>query len=107
MAATTTIKAYGMELTPEQWSQQSICRCSSDELREMIRRGIPPEQAIVTPSRMRRRFRGVSFHKNINRWVAQIKIDGKVKFLGSFASDVDAAAAFDAAAKALGRETNF
>lgn len=56
---------------------------------------------------MKRRFRGVSFHKSINRWIAQIKIDGKVKFLGSFESDVDAAAAFDAAAKELGRETNF
>jgi hypothetical protein len=107
MAATPTIKAYGLELTPEQWSMQPICRCSSDELREFIRQGVPPEVAIVTPSRMKRRFRGVSFHKSINRWIAQIKVDGKVKFLGSFENDVDAASAFDAAAKALGRETNF
>ena len=101
------IKAFGLELTPEEWTQQSICRCSANEIREGIRRGLHPEDVVTARSQTKRRFRGVSFHKAINRWIAQIKVDSKVIFLGSFENDIDAAKAFDEAARPLGRECNF
>ena len=38
-------------------------------------------------------YRGVSWNKNNNNWVAQIKIDGSQKHLGSYSSEADAALA--------------
>lgn len=35
-------------------------------------------------------FKGVSFHKQKQKWVAQIKIDGRNKFLGFFKTPEDA-----------------
>ena len=43
-------------------------------------------------------YKGVSFYKQCNRWVARIKFTGKQKYLGSFTSDKEAAAAYNAAA---------
>ena len=37
------------------------------------------------------RFKGVSWKKQCQKWVAQIKIDGKMKHLGLFESEKDAA----------------
>lgn len=104
-----TINAFGLSLTPTEWCRKSFCQVSANEIRERIRKGMSPSDAITTkPDRPGlTRFRGVSYHKNNRRWVAQIKINGKVEFLGNFASDVDAAEAFDKKARPLGRQTNF
>jgi len=40
-------------------------------------------------------FRGVCFHKEVNKWVANIKIDGKQKYLGCFKCKRAAAYAYD------------
>jgi hypothetical protein len=52
-------------------------------------------------------FRGVSWHKGSCKWQVQISIGGKVKTLGLFEAtvrgEVDAALAFDVAARAAGR----
>jgi len=45
------------------------------------------------------RFVGVTFDRRRRRWVARIYINGKCKFLGSFDNEIDAAMAYDAAAK--------
>jgi hypothetical protein len=48
-------------------------------------------------------FRGVSWDKKKSKWTAQIKVDGKKKFLGVFEAtargEVDAALAYDVAAR--------
>jgi hypothetical protein len=45
------------------------------------------------------RYVGVTFDKRRRRWVARIYVNGKSKFLGSFESEIEAAKAYDAAAK--------
>jgi hypothetical protein len=44
------------------------------------------------------RFKGVSWHKGNQRWTAQIRIDGRLRHLGSFTSEEDAARAYAATA---------
>ena len=43
-------------------------------------------------------YKGVSFHKQSNKWCARIMIQGEAKFLGSFVSEREAAAKYNAAA---------
>ena len=45
------------------------------------------------------RFNGVSIEKRTGRWRARICYQGKKMYLGSFDSEIDAALAYDAAAK--------
>jgi len=54
-------------------------------------------------------YRGVSWHNIAKKWVAQIKVRGKVKHLGIFNSPRIAAIAYDTKAYKLndGRPTNF
>jgi hypothetical protein len=43
-------------------------------------------------------YKGVSFHKHVGKFTAQIRVDGSLLFLGYFEQDVEAAKAYDAAA---------
>ncbi|MGA2915142.1 MAG: HNH endonuclease [Sedimentisphaerales bacterium] len=45
------------------------------------------------------KYRGVCFHKGNNKWVVYIKIPEKRLFLGYFENEIDAAKAYDTAAK--------
>lgn len=44
-------------------------------------------------------YRGVYRHTQNHNWVARLKVDGVNRHLGTFASEVDAAEAYDIAAK--------
>lgn len=44
------------------------------------------------------RYKGVSWNKNASKWIANIKINGRSKYLGYFTTEQAAAAAYDRAA---------
>ena len=45
------------------------------------------------------KYKGVCYDKKANKWQAQIKIDGKSTYLGTFTSEEEAAKAYDVASK--------
>jgi hypothetical protein len=45
-------------------------------------------------------FKGVTWHKKNHKWIAKIHVAGHSKYLGSFASEAEAARAYDSAAEA-------
>lgn len=54
------------------------------------------------------KFRGVCWHKQHGKWQAQIKVDGRTKFLGHFTIEEDAARARDKATlKYYGPDAHF
>lgn len=46
-------------------------------------------------------YKGVSWHKQHRKWYAQVSYEGRITFLGLFLSEVEAAAAYDRAAREL------
>lgn len=106
------ISAYGLTLTPEEWTKQAICRVGVGELKRRISMKEPPEEAITRPAERgprKSRFIGVSWHVGNQKWIAQIRPykSKKVVALGSFDDDVEAAKAYDKEAKKLGKNYNF
>jgi len=56
------------------------------------------------------KYKGVLWHKCCKRWMAQIKLNKKNKYIGLFKNEIDAAHAYDREAKELFGEyakTNF
>lgn len=49
---------------------------------------------------------GVYWHKQISKWIANITVDGKTKYLGAFADKVDAANAYELAKVQHGYHAN-
>lgn len=83
----------------------------AEELKRRILSGLlTPEEALTRPPAkgpQESRFKGVAWHVKNKNWIAQIKVDRKVIYLGSFDDDVAAARAFDTEAKKYGRSRNF
>lgn len=45
------------------------------------------------------RYKGVTWNRRRNKWVAQIMARGEIKFLGGFEDEINAGKAYDEAAK--------
>lgn len=71
-------------------NQKSNLRFATDSQNQANRHHLPPTKSS--------RFRGVTYHRGINRWQASIKVRGQSIYLGCFESETDAAAAYDRAA---------
>lgn len=81
--------------------------------RDRNRRNLSRENVLVVsvPTRARysgpqrgtsSRYKGVSWQEGRKKWYAQIKIDGRSKYLGRYDREEDAAAAYDKAVQTLG-----
>lgn len=46
-------------------------------------------------------YTGVCFHKKANKWVSQIHINGKLKYLGIYKKEIDASIAYEKALKLI------
>lgn len=93
-------------LDPIDASPAEACRAYVTQYR-VVRLGYDPFAKKTEPKP--KRFRGVDRHTHFNRqqfrWVARIKVSGKSFYLGDFRDPIEAAKAYDQAAKKLGRTT--
>jgi AP2 domain len=77
-------------------------RYKLDCRRGNLRVGITRSQNMANSNNKRggtSRYKGVQWDKRHSKWVAKIRVNYKVKQLGLFAIEVDAARAYDAAAR--------
>ena len=53
------------------------------------------ENQLNTAIRGKSKYRGVSFHKQTNKWRAHIRIDSKIKHIGLYETEIEAAKAYN------------
>jgi hypothetical protein len=53
--------------------------------------------SFMRPKEFSSKYKGVFWHKSLNKWVAQINVDGKRKYLGSFTDEYEAHLAYQKA----------
>jgi hypothetical protein len=51
----------------------------------------------MKPKEYSSKYKGVSWNKSLNKWVAQINVDGKQKYLGTFTDEYEAHLAYQKA----------
>lgn len=86
--------------TPEDLLTDHINGDRLDNRRENLRTATYSQNnANSRPRRRRGRYRGVYWHNPTGKWVAQISVDGRLRHLGLFASELSAARAYDQAAQ--------
>ena len=93
---------HGRELNfPEEWEDVEDIEAKYEALSY--------KKGKRTASSSSSKYRGVSLNKysKSKPWQAQIRIDGKLKYLGYHATEEEAARAYDAEGARLGQELNF
>lgn len=104
----TAITAFGKTLPIDEWILKSFVKADPRDIVRRLELGVPPEQALSDPPETgpkKSRYKGVTWHVNNKKWHAQIKVSGKVEFLGGFDDDKAAARAYNARAAQLGKQT--
>jgi len=76
-----------------------INRNTLDNRRANLRIVTPAQSAMNTGPKSKRRYKGMTFA--YGKWQAKIRVDGKVISLGAYATEVEAARAYNEAAKRL------
>lgn len=71
-------------------NQRNNIRLATNSLNQANRKHLPLNGSS--------QYRGVTFHKNCNRWQASIKVNQKSIYLGVFINEIDAAHAYNEAA---------
>lgn len=112
--ASQRIAAFGITKTVSEWIQDAMCQVGETELRMRLGQGWSAEKAITARSSSNggklSRFKGVTWHKHANKWMAQIRHEGELHQLGYFDDEVLAAKAYDRKAvelKGVDAECNF
>ena len=103
------IEAFGKTLPLEEWIVKAFVTASPREIIRRLEMGMPAHQALSEPPETgarKSRYRGVTWHVNNKKWHAQIKVNGKVEFLGVFDDDKEAARVYNTRAAELGRQQN-
>lgn len=65
-----------------------------------------PNNDKIPPAKKETEFKGISWIENREKWVAQITVLNKKRYLGSFESEIEAALAYNKVAEPLGRKIN-
>lgn len=106
----SNIKAFGLEQSLGEWAKHNCCHVSLGELKRRLDVGAESAEKLLTDpyetGPRKSRYRGVTWHVSRKAWMAQIRSGSKVVFLGYYDYDKDAARAYNAAAKELGKRVN-
>lgn len=73
-----------------------------------LRKASPAQNCRNSKAKAPRHLKGTSFRESTNRWLSRIRVNGRARFLGSFATEAEAHAAYcRAAAELHGEFANF
>jgi hypothetical protein len=73
-----------------------------DNRKANLRHATPAQKARnrrKTAAKTSSKYKGVSYHAGQRKWCASIHVNGQSEYLGLFQNEIDAAKAYDAAAK--------
>ncbi len=100
---TGKVTIFGINRTLKEWAAEPYCRVANWILEARLNQGMDAKAAISRPTVENRsvhsKMRGVTYHKGNKKWLSRIKVDNKLRELGYFDSEIEAAVMYDEAAK--------
>ena len=99
MRANVKITAFGETKTMAQWAEDKRCKVNYNTLLYRLRiYKMNPEKAIIEPrmfSGNSSKYRGVSYDRSRHKWLAQVKVNYKNKYIGRFNNEINAVLAYN------------